>query len=324
MKIFSMRKPASNTTHYRSRWDLLCYQHRKSCLISLRRLWQQPVASLLTVLLIGIALALPALLGTLAHNSSTLNANWGNRTQMLLYLSKNTNDARAKQIMVQLKEQTNITQMHYISAASGLADFEKSMNISHVLDALPANPLPGVIEVRLDNTHLNQNVLSKLRKQATELSGVDTVRLNIDWVMRLQSIIQLIKRLIVLLALLFALLILLVIGNSISLATQYRRQEINVARLIGATTGFIRRPFLYTGFFYGLFGAILACVIMRLAIGWLNIPIAQLSATYHSDFTLQGLSFSKISQLLLLGSALGIIGAWVAVYLQVKRMDSAL
>lgn len=323
MRLFSTNKGAASTTHYRSRCGLFGYQHRRSCVISLKRLYQRPVASLLTVLLIGIALALPALLSILVHNSGTLSTNWDNRAQMLLYLSSNTNDARADHIMVQLKSQPHVTQMRYISAAAGLADFEKNMKISHVLQALPANPLPGVIAVSLDSRDLSQAALKRLRQRASGLPGVDKVGLDLDWIMRLQAITQGIKRLIDTLALLFAVLVLLVIGNSISLATQYRAEEIHVARLIGATSGFIRRPFLYTGFFYGLFGAIISCFIISLAIAWLSTPIAQLSAAYHSHFALQGLSFGKISQLLSLGGVLGIIGAWVAVDLQIKRIEKA-
>ena len=312
------------TTHYRNPLHCWGAYHRKSAWISLKRLWRQPLASLLTVLLIGTVLALPTLLGLLLHNGAVLSNHWQNSQKMTLYLSKNVHATRAEQLMSQLKEQTHDIHTRYISPEAGLVAFEKQMGLTHVLDHLPANPLPGVIEVTPTHFSHTSAQFNTLMQVATRLPGVEAVKWDLAWVKRLQYLVDFINRLVGVLTLLFALTVLLVIGNAITLAIQQRRQDIQVADLIGATQGFIRRPFLYTGFFYGLFGAIVSGCLTALIIAWLRTPIIHLAQSYHSDFQLQGLSIGRTILLLLQGAILGIAGAWFATSLSIKQARTAM
>jgi cell division transport system permease protein len=150
-------------------------------------------------------------------------------------------------------------------------------------------------------------------ERAQRLEEVELAQLDMEWVQRLSGIIEVGQRGVLLLGALLGLAILLVVGNTIRLTILNRRQEIVVTKLIGATNAFIRRPFLYTGFWYGLMGALVAWFLVGLFISLLSSPVSRLSMLYNSDFSLGGLDLKTSLTLLLTGLLLGLVGSWIAV-----------
>jgi cell division transport system permease protein len=133
------------------------------------------------------------------------------------------------------------------------------------------------------------------------------------WVKRLYQFMELGQRLVWALATLLGLAVLLIIGNTIRLSIESRRDEILVVKLVGGTDAFVRRPFLYTGIWFGLGGGIIAWLLLSMGLYWLSGPVETLISLYGSDFVLQGLSLSDSLMLIFDGVILGWLGAWLAV-----------
>ncbi|MCD6055356.1 MAG: cell division protein [Gammaproteobacteria bacterium] len=317
----TLQNPPTSTAYSYSRLSALWDQHRQAARISIHRICRHPLGSVLTLLVIGVALALPTLLSVLLGNGESLSQHWSGGTQITVYLSENTNAQRAEQIMTLLKERYQLKNARYISPEEGLVNFERDTGIEHVVEQLRKNPLPGIIEIMPEIADLGSAQVQTWLNTIRQFPGVENVQLDLAWVNRLQEMARFANRLVHALALLLGMVVLLVIGNTIRLSTQNRREEIKIAKLIGATDAFIRRPFLYTGFFYGLLGALLSWLVVSIVILWLRAPITQLAASYQSVFQLRNLSFMGAMELLLAGALLGFAGALIAVNLQIRQIE---
>lgn len=288
-------------------------RHLQVMLFSLGRLWRQPLASLMTITVIGIALVLPAGLFVLSENMSSLSNRWDSASQITLFLQKNVSTQQAQQLSDELKEWPTIEQLHYQSAEQSLAEFRQLSGLGQVLDSLPNNPLPAIIIVEPSDEGAEKATIGKLVKQLNDLPQVEQANLDMEWLQRFRSINKMIQRGVSILAILLALSVVLAIGNTIRLAILSRESEIRVMKLVGATDRFIRRPFLYTGFWYGFLGGLFAWVTLVLTMGLLSGPVNELAGHYGSDFSLHWFGGFMFMTLPFLGASLGIFGAWLAV-----------
>jgi len=186
---------------------------------------------------------------------------------------------------------------------------------------LGSNPLPYVIILTPSNQYSDVNASQKLLLELQQLPLVDKAQLDLEWVKRLQAIMTLVQQGIDALALLFGVAVLLIVGNTIRLAIHSHRDEIKVVKLVGATNGFIRRPFLYTGIWYGLGGALLAWFMVVAALAFLESPVEKLSMAYGSGFQLQSMAFDEVSYLLFSGMLLGWLGAWISVSRHIREIE---
>lgn len=288
-------------------------RHVQVMLFSLGRLWRQPVATLMTITVIGIALSLPAGLYVLLKNVNSISKQWDGASQITLFLQKNTSDTQATQLNNKLQSWPDISQSTYQTAEQSLAEFRLISGLGNVLDSLPENPLPAIIIISPQDEKLGTDAIEDLLTRLKKLAQVEQVQLDMEWLQRLRSISAMVERGITILGLLLSLSVLLVIGNTIRLAILNRQSEIRVMKLVGATNAFIRRPFLYTGFWYGILGGFLAWFTILFAFGLLNGPINELASLYNSQFSLQWLSGLLSIALPFIGLTLGILGAWLAV-----------
>jgi cell division transport system permease protein len=280
---------------------------------SLGVLWRTPFATFMTAAVIGIALALPAGLHVLLQNVQKLSTGWEGTAQMSLFLKQDVSEKRILSLAKKLRKWDGVAEVRYISRKQALEEFKKLSGFGGALDSLNENPLPAVLMVRPTTEAAEPGQMELLLSKVKELKPVDLAQLDMEWVRRLSGIIELGKRGVLLLGSLLSLAILLVIGNTIRLTILSRRDEIVVTKLIGATNAFIRRPFLYTGFWYGLMGAILAWVLVGILLGLLSDPVSRLSFLYNSQFSLGGLDLETTSILLGSGISLGLLGSWLAV-----------
>lgn len=286
--------------------------HQLTAKQSFQRLWHTPIASFLTCLVIAIALALPSGLSLVLANVKLLSKDWEGAAQISLYLAPVVSLEKGQNLAVSIAERGDVDRAEYISKEAALAEFKALSGFGDTLTALSSNPLPAVIvvhPVEQDNT----DEIMQLRQQLDDLIFVEQAQLDLAWVQRLAAIMQLGERIAFVLALLLSLGVLLVIGNTIRLAIESRKEEVIVIKLVGATDAFVRRPFLYTGFWYGLGGGILASVIVTLVFYWFNDAVAVIADLYQSEFRLLGLLWSDIVGLWLTGACLGLLGAWFAV-----------
>ena len=287
--------------------------HRLVALESLQRLLAAPIASLLTWLVIGIALALPTGLFVALANLDAVSRGWDGAAQISLFISKVASEQDSRQLAKKLRLRADIAEVDYISSTEALAEFQALSGYGDVLDTLDSNPLPSVIVVRPMEQDISAAATDRLYQELKTLPQVEQAVLDLEWVQRLYSMMALGQRLALALALLLSVGVLLVIGNTIRLAIESRRDEIVIVKLVGATNAFVRRPFLYTGLWYGLGGGLVSWLLVSLSLLWLAQPVAELAGLYQSEFTLLGLGLGPTLLLWLAAALLGLAGAWLAV-----------
>ena len=286
--------------------------HGRALVSSLGRLVRMPLSALMTVGVLAISLALPALFLLLLQNVERLSADWDRGASLSVFLDLSVEESRVQSLADELAQSPPVQAATIISPDQALADFRRMAGMDEALDLLDDNPLPAVI-VLIPGPGLGAEGLQALGAEVQAADGVDSVRLDLAWVERLQSISDLLRRAVWLIAALLGLTVVLVVGNTIRLAIQNRREEIVIAKLIGATDGFIRRPFLYEGLWYGALGGLTSAVLVggvRLA---LDGPASELARLYQTGPILVGPGLGGFGLLCLVGIGLGLTGSWLAV-----------
>jgi len=288
-------------------------RHAQVALNSLGRLYRAPLASLMTAAVIGIALALPSGLYLLTGNLQKLGAQWDGGANLSLFLHASVSIGQARALEKKLARWPEIESLQLITPEQALAEFREASGFGQTLDLLDENPLPAVLAVKPATAYATAQAAAALTEKLRALPEVELAQLDLQWVKRFNAIVEIVRRTIWVMAALLGLAVLLIIGNTIRLEIQNRREEIEVTKLIGATSGFIRRPFLYTGLWYGLFGALMGALLVELAFLQLLDPVHRLVGLYQSSFSLDMLSPGELLYLLLGGAGLGLLGAWIAV-----------
>ena len=287
--------------------------HKLSALDSLERMLKSPTSSLMTWLVIGIALALPVGLGVAMENAREVSVSWDSPAQISLFLRAEVSLEAAEQLRARLEGRGDVGSARLIARDKALEEFRQLSGFRDVLRHLDENPLPNLVVVTPGAEQLTAPAAAALQEALQAEPGVDQAVLDMEWVQRLNALMRLVQRAVWVLGAILALGVLLVIGNTIRLAIENRRDEILVVKLVGGSNAFVRRPFLYTGFWYGLGGALLAWAVVGAALWWLRGPMATLALLYQSEFSLQGLGLNGGLRLLALGGLLGLLGAWLAV-----------
>lgn len=311
--------PASRGTS-RGRLRSWAASHARCLLESLGRLHRRWVASLLTVLVIGIALALPTGLYILVKNLDTLASSWHQSVRISLYLKQDVSSDKGQQLADDLAGQADISATQFISADEGLRQFKRASSFGAALDALGSNPLPGVIEVT-PKAELPPAAVGQLVDKLSQRSAVDHAALDQAWLRRLTAILALISRASWVIGALLSAAVVFIVGNTIRLDIENRRHEIEVMKLLGASNAFIRRPFLYSGVWYGLLGAIVAVVVLAACYIALGGPLSTLTASYDGGLGLEGLNLNEGLLLLAIGIALGWLGCIITVNRQLSAIE---
>ena len=306
-----MRKQASNSiTRWFSQYGL---RHIQAGFNGLGQLRRTPFNTVMTCLVIGIALALPMTLLVLLKNVNTLGNGFQQTTQLSVYLRPDASETDADNALQAIKNNRQIHAANLISPTEGLRELQKETGIGNVLEGLQENPLPWAITALPVTSLHSADALAELQHQIMQIANVDSVQIDTAWVERLFAIIALTHRIVYALAAFLSLAVLLIVNNCIRTATQNNRKEIDITLLLGGTHAFIRRPFLYAGMIYGLLGGILAWQLVDLFLLWIKAPTENLAALYHSQFQLLGLNMNDTLTLLIGSMALGFVGAWLAV-----------
>jgi cell division transport system permease protein len=287
-------------------------RHAQVMLSSLGQLWRQPFASLMTIFVIAIALTLPAGLYVLLSNLEQVSNQQDDASQISLFLHDKTSVQKAEKLAEELTTWSEIAQVDYQSAQQSLEEFRQLSGMDDLLDTLPNNPLPALIIVTPNESHKQADTMTNLVDRLEALSEVDIAKLDMEWLQRLKAISELIQRGIHILAILLSLSVLLVIGNTIRLSILSRHAEIKIIKLVGGTDAFVQRPFLYTGFWYGFLGGLLAWFTLLTSLILIDGPLAELTSLYQSQFTLTWHALNMLFVLPAGGMSLGVIGAWIA------------
>lgn len=287
--------------------------HVRAALFGLGELIRSPIASTMTVIVIGIAMAFPAGLFILLRNFSSIGQQWNSEPTISLYLERTISHEQLNSLLLTLQRRPQIEKINYISPAQGLKQFISKTQLGDALTVLPINPLPGLVVITPKVEFQSQEKLKILLNQVKTMSGVNEAHLDLAWIERLHNLMTLAQRIIYSLGLFLSIGVILIVGNTIRLATQNRCQEILVMQLIGATNAYIRRPFLYRGFFYGLLGGVVAWFLVLTLILGLRGPALPLTPFYARQ--LWGWQHTmNIAIIVILGSGfLSLLGSWSVV-----------
>ena len=297
-------------------------RHAQVLVGSLGRIVHQPFASLMTMGVIAVALALPLFLSLLLQNARIATGNLNEAYDLSVYMDKKSVSGRAQSLAKALRLRGDVATVRIISADQALAAFRNDSGFGKALDALGGeNPLPDTLVVTPSLAASTPQGTETLKKALAEMNDVQTVQIDTDWVKRLHAILDLLRRVVLLAGVLLGLGIVLVVSNTIRLDILNRRVEIEVMKLVGASDGFARRPFLYSGVWYGLGGGVLALLLVGVASAVLARPVAQLAFLYHSDFRLEGLKILAGGGVLGLAVALSWVGSWLAATRHIRAIE---
>ena len=291
------------------------FAHIQAFLRAVKRLVFQATTSLLSVIVMGVALSLPigmyAFLENVIHATSRLSTD----PHINIYLLVSANDSDARAVEAKLKANPLVQTVKFISREDALEEMRKNTHLTDMLASLETNPLPHAFTVQPKSVA----ILEELRREIASIPKVEFVVMDFEWAQKLTRFVGFAQRLLTMLALLLACAVVFVTGNTIRLQILTQRDEIEVSRLIGATRGFIRRPFLYFGALQGLSAGIVALVISAAMMWWVTENVQALATSYGSSFSLIPLSLERSFWIVFAGALLGWLGAFLSVTLYFRQ-----
>ena len=287
---------------------------------SLVRLLRQPFASLMIVLVIAVTLALPAALNLIVKNAAAVSGSWDNALDFSVFLNRDVSLADAQKLAELIGQRADVGDVALISAEQALAEFKQQSGFGDAMDQLSQNPLPHTLVVRPSAANTTQSMVL-LREELANLPETDLVQVDTEWVQRFHAILDIIREAILIGSVLLGTAIIVIIGNTIRLDIQNRREEIEVTKLIGASNAFVRRPFLWTGFWYGLLGGLLAIALVQYGVYLLQPPIARLAGLYQSGVDVLTFELREIGIIIGVGVFLGLVGSWFAAARHMRRIE---
>jgi len=296
-------------------------RHLQQSVGSLGDLWRTPFTSVMTVLVLGISLTLPATLHLFVKNAKAISEQWDTASEISLFLKLSVNEKSARNLVHRIELYPEVSKVTYISAKQALKEFKVLSGFGQALEYLDKNPLPATILVtptkRASQSHAAGELLLKLKQERE----VDQGKLDLEWLSRLEAIAKLIEDLVVGVASLLCLSVVLIIGNTIRLAILNQKDAIAVMKLVGATDSFIQRPFLYAGVWYGILGGVVAWLCVVILIQYLSGALAELTDLYQSSFSIIGLSFSEAMTLIFFAVILGLSGSYISVRKHIRAIE---
>lgn len=313
-------KEATTPARARGVFSIWIGRHVNMAGQSLGRLLRQPFASLMIVLVIAVTLALPAALNLIVKNAAAVSGSWDNALDFSVFLSRDISLDEAQHLAQLIGQRADVANVSLISAQQALEEFKLQSGFGDAMDQLSQNPLPHTLVVRPSAANTTESMVL-LREELANLPETDLVQVDTEWVQRFHAILDIVRQAILIGSVLLGTAIIVIIGNTIRLDIQNRREEIEVTKLIGASNAFVRRPFLWTGFWYGLLGGLLAIALVQYGVYLLQPPIARLAGLYQSGVAVLSFDLREIGVIVGVGVLLGLLGSWFAAARHMRRIE---
>lgn len=294
-------------------------QWRYAWMNAIKDMLRQPLATLLTVMVIAISLTLPSVCYIVWKNVSTAATQWYPTPQLTVYLDKSLDDDAAVKVLDAIKAEAGVEKVNYLSREEARGEFRNWSGFGGALDMLEENPLPAVAIITPKMSFQSSETLNTLRDRVAAVQGVDEVRMDDSWFARLAALTGLVGQVAAMIGVLMIVAVFLVIGNSVRLSIFSRRDTINVMKLIGATDGFILRPFLNGGAMLGFFGALLSLLLSGAMVWRLGSVVTDVANVFGTTFALHGLGWDEALLLLIVSAMIGWIAAWLATVQHLRR-----
>src|ERR1700734_3481034 len=296
-------------------------RHAQTLVGSLGRIVHHPFATLMTMGVVAIALALPLFLNLLLSNVRNATGNWNEAFDLSVYMDKKAGTDRTTSLAKQLRQRGDVAAVHVITADQAFKEFRDNSGFGEALDALTDNPLPDTLIVTPTLIASTPQGTDTLKAAIAGMADVQTVQIDTEWVKRLHGMLDILRRVVLLTGALLGAGVVLIVGNTIRLDILNRRSEIEVMKLGGASDGFARRPFLYSGIWYGLGGGLMALILVAVAVAVLDRPVESLAKLYGSQLHLQGLRLTTSALVLGLAVGLAWLGSWLAATRHIRGID---
>jgi cell division transport system permease protein len=274
----------------------------------------------MTILVLAVAISLAGCFYIIVANIQQLTGNLQASNQMSLFLKEHVTESAAQKLSEQLKQNANIESIKFINKTQAMNEFKANSGFGEALNALESNPLPHVIQVLPKHVLDNREALDQLMAEFKQIPQVELVQVDMQWVERLQAIMLIASRGVMVVSVLLGFAVTFITGNTIRLELQNRQDEVYISKLVGATHAFIQRPFLYTGFWLGFIAGFSAWLIVTVMLLILETPVEKLSALYSGSFELLFLSFGEFILLLMMTSALAVLGSWIVLHYQLRQI----
>ncbi len=295
-------------------------RHVSTALGALGRLARHPFSSLMIILVIGVTLALPAAINVIVKNAQAISGGWDNALDFSLFLKAGVSESEGQDLARLIEQRADVESVEFVSAAVALAEFREMSGFGAALDQLPDNPLPHTLVVRPSAGNTSASMML-LQEELANLPETEHVQVDTEWVQRFHAILDIVRQAIAIGAALLGIAIVVIIGNTIRLDIQNRRDEIEVTKLIGASNAFVRRPFLWTGFWYGLFGGLLALALVYYGLFLLQGPVSRLAGLYQSKISIASIGGLEAAGLVGIGVVLGLLGSWLTAARHMRRIE---
>lgn len=321
--LFGQRQTGANerTLGLVQKVSMFFVSHVRQAVGSLGELWRQPAASLMTIAVLGLSITLPGTLYIMVKNVEKMTAGWDQAAEISLFLTPQTSSASAQQLVARLTTWREIEKVVYIPSDQALEEFKTLSGLGDALAYLPSNPLPNVILVAPAKKYTSPIAAKALLEKLQSEREVETGKLDVEWLERLYAAVSMARDLVFLIGILLFVSVILIIGNTIRLNILSQREEILVMKLVGATDAFIHRPFLYTGFWFGFLGGMLAWIAIILILWWMDASIQSFAALYQKEFRITGLTSAALFTLLGVSVLLGVIGSAMSVHRHVRSIE---
>ncbi|WED42431.1 permease-like cell division protein FtsX [Legionella cardiaca] len=299
----------------------LASYHLQAASSSLNLLCRKPLPTMMTVIVIAITLTLPALFWVFSDNLEKISKNWQKGGHISLYLKPSLSSAEERVVLEHVQTTEGVGKATLKSPAEGLAELQQQEGMHDIMRYLPENPLPAVIEVVPALAVSQPFQVEQLFTRLQTMPQVEQAKLDMEWITRLHAILGFANKAAHAVMALLASAVVLIIGNTLRLAIHNRHEEIQVLKLIGATDPFIARPFLYSGIWYSLAGAILAVLFVNIFMLSFAVAIKQLASAYQMNYPIMGLSVKQAYLLVLTATILGWLGARLSVNRQLASIE---
>lgn len=294
--------------------------HAHALFSSLGRLVASRFASVMTIVVLAIGISLASGFYILVKNLQQFAGNLETSNQISLFLREEISEGSANKFAESVRKNAGVTDVKLISKEQALKEFEAYSGFGAAVKALDKNPLPIVIQVLPKNSLNDELAVEELLEHFKQAPEVDIAQMDMQWVKRLQSIMEVARCGVTLLSGLLGIGVLFITANTIRLELHNRREEVVIAKLVGATNGFIQRPFLYSGFWLGFFSGVAAWFIVTVTTLVLKQPIEKLSGLYDGSFHILFLGFLETMAMLGISSVLGMAGSWIVVHFQLRQL----
>jgi cell division transport system permease protein len=303
-----------------SAFSIWLTRHASTSVGALGRLSRQPFASLMIVLVIAVTLALPAAINVVVKNAQSISRGWDNALDFSVYLKLDISVSEAEGLARLIRQRADVESVDLVTADEALADFKLASGFGEALDQLGDNPLPHALVVRPSPGNTGAS-LTLLQEEIGNLPETELVQVDTEWVQRFHAILDIVRKAIAIGAALLGIAIVVIVGNTIRLDIENRREEIEVTKLIGASNAFVRRPFLWTGFWYGLLGGASALLLVQYGLYLLKEPVSRLAGLYQGNISVATLDAGESLTIVAAAVFLGLFASWVTAARHMRRIE---